>query len=369
MAAIAREQTSNCANPILDVFFSTSSVLVDVAVLEFQVFDVSTPAKQITPVQVFPATIGAREPVNVAVVCPAVGAGKISTGRFVATWTVPTAEPIGAHRIKWFFKFTPLAPEQTFQEEFEVLLSGTVSGFGGYCTVGDLRDEGVTTSMASDSYLLKRISLASRFIDRATGRFFEPRPLTLKLDGRGGRMLLLDVPIISIETVEYETSPFQPSSSLVDAELMRIYNRHLSQGLTQPDDRNNPKIELYYPGDEITSASPYAPTRLTFPRGQQNVTVKGVFGYTDPAPPSTTGETPELIRHACKLLVMRELPKMAQTAARDDATNRYRLTSERTRDQAYTLEGLGKRTGYFTGDPAIDNILASYMRPPALGAV
>ncbi|TBR17486.1 MAG: hypothetical protein EPO57_09150 [Chitinophagaceae bacterium] len=66
---------------------------------------------------------------------------------------------------------------------------------------------------------------------------------------------------------------------------------------------------------------------------------------------------------------MRELYKMADVGRRNDAMNRNRLTSERTRDQAYTLEGLGTLRGAFlTGDPEIDHILASFMRPPALGA-
>jgi hypothetical protein len=105
---------------------------------------------------------------------------------------------------------------------------------------------------------------------------------------------------------------------------------------------------------------------LVWPRGQQNVTVQGIFGYTEPDG-SPTGRTPELIRHATKLLVLRELPLLADIDAREDAQKRYRLTSERTRDQSYTLEAL-RLHGAFTGDPAIDNILVAFARPPDFGA-
>jgi hypothetical protein len=367
MPALAREQTSNCTNPVLDVFTSVSGVLTDVSSLQYQIFDVSDPAKQVTPVQVYPATPGDRATVNVGVLCPDPGAGKLSTGRYVATWTPSAIEPLGTHRLRWFFKLLPTSPEQTFAEEFEVLPGAAATGDDGYCTVSDLRDEGVPASF-DDTYLYRRIQLASRMIDRATGRFFSPRPLTLKLDGRGGRMLLLDVPIIGVSTVEFETSPFQPSSLAIEPDLLRIYNRHLSQGLTQPDDRNNPKIELYHASDDITNASPYVFTRLIFPLGQQNITVNGVFGYTDYDGANPQGITPPLIRRCAQLMVVRDLYRLMD-GRRTDALFRNRLTSERTRDQAYTLEGLGSLRGaLLTGDAEIDTILASYMRPPSLGS-
>ena len=367
MPAIARGQTSDCSNPIIDVFTSVSGILTDIAALEYQILDVSDPIKQVTPVQVYPATPGARATVNVGLLCPAPGAGKLSTGRYVATWTVPLIEPAGTHRVRWYFKLLPSSPEQTFSEEFEVLPGAVATGDDGYCTVSDLRDEGVPASF-DDTYLYRRIQLASRMIDRATGRFFTPRQLTLKLDGRGGRMLLLDVPIIGISSVEFETSPFQPSSLAIDPELLRVYNRHLSQGLTQPDDRNNPKVELYHASDDITNASPYVFTRLIFPLGQQNITVNGVFGYTEYDGANPQGVIPPMIRRCAQLMVVRDLYKLMD-GRRLDALVRNRLTSERTRDQAYTLEGLGTLRGsLFTGDHEIDTILASYMRPPSLGS-
>lgn len=356
MPALARNQASGCANPALDLFTQVNGVLIDVAVLEFQIFDVSDPGKQQNPVQVYPATVGARATVDVGSLCPA--GDKLSTGHFVARWTPPVNEAIGTHEIRWFFRLTPMSPEQTFREEFEVLVE--VAGFSatGYAFVSDMRAEGVPVMDASDARLQVLIALASRYIERMTGRFFEPRPQTLTLDGRGGRTLLFGQPIIGIESVRIDSSPFSPADLPIDRSLLRVYNRHLTQGLLLPDDRDNPKLELFHVDDEARA--------FVWPKGQQNVTVTGVFGYTEPDG-SPTGRTPELIRHATKLLVMRELPLLGNVDQREDAQRRFRLTSERTRDQSYTLEAL-RLHGAFTGDPEIDNILAAYQRPPDLGA-
>ena len=101
-------------------------------------------------------------------------------------------------------------------------------------------------------------------------------------------------------------------------------------------------------------------------RGVQNVVINGLFGYTDPDG-SPTGRTPELIRHVTKLLVLREIPTMTDTSQREDRQKRWRIVSERTRDQGYNLDPLHAHGG-FTGDPAIDAILAAYERAPQLGA-
>lgn len=249
-----------------------------------------------------------------------------------------------------------------------------------YITIQDMRDEGVPTSV-TDPWLTSRILLASRMIENATKRWFYPRAQQLKVDGKGAPKVLLGVPIIHVTEITFETAPFYPSSLEIDFDLLRIYNRHLTQGLLDPDDRNNPKIELFHPSESLYQDGSYRARwgRLVFPEGVQNIIIDGEFGYTDPDPDEVVapdgwprGKTPELIKHACKLMVMRELAKLADTTARFDSRNRGRLTSERTRDQAYTLSpiaGAGNVGGTgWTGDPEIDGILALYARPPALGA-
>jgi len=240
----------------------------------------------------------------------------------------------------------------------------------GYASVSDLRDEGVTENEANDAWLQQRIALASRYIERVTGRFFEARAQTLKVDGTGKRTLLLGQPIISIDRVAIDAGPFRPGDLAVEPSLYRVYNRHLTQGLLLPDDRENPKLEFFH-GDDLAGVR-FEPVRgltlcsLVWPVGQQNVTVQGTFGYTEPDG-SPTGRTPELIRHVAKLLVMRELPRLSDRDRREDAAKRWRIASETTRDQSYSLQALALQ-GEFTGDPEVDGILGGFMRPPALGA-
>jgi hypothetical protein len=230
-----------------------------------------------------------------------------------------------------------------------------------YATVADLRAEGVTEAAAWDARIESLIVLAGSYVERMTGRFFEPRAQTLRLDGTGGRVLSLGQPIVAVEAVFVDSSPFSPGGDAVDPTFYRVYNRHLTEGLLLPDDRDNPRIELLGYEEPFPGVG-----RLGWPRGQQNVEVRGVFGYTEPDG-SPTGRTPVLIRHVTKLLVLRELPKMTDLDRREDALRRWRITSERTRDQAYTLEA-SRLSGEFTGDPEIDTILVAFCRPPDLGA-
>lgn len=365
MTALARLQTAGCALPLLDLYTTVNGMLADVYAVSFQIYDKTTG----TPVQMFPATLGDRMVLDVVDDCPA--GARMSVGRYVATWTVPGNANIGTFYVKWYFKLTINTPEQTFIEEFEVLpeITGAASSpAAAYVLVSEMREEGVPSTY-TDDWLAKRIQLASRFVDASTRRFFYPKALTLRFDGRGAAKLLLSDPIIALDYVKFETSPLYPDDfSSVETNIIRVYNRHLSEGLLEPDDRNNPKIELFNPGF-VRERQHALLTRLSFPLGQQNIEVKGVFGYTDPDGPNTQGKTPDLIKHVTKLIVIKELAKMSRTAARFDARARMRLTSERTRDQAYTLEPLGALRGaLFTGDPEIDNILAYFSRPPALGA-
>lgn len=365
MAILSRGETVGTSNPKL-VWYGISrgpsdfmsGRLQDPDVLKFTVYDVSTDAKRLTPVEVV-----AQQSVDLV-------NDKLGTGRYVASFSMSSTASVGRHEIRWAYEEAAGDPERTERAYFDVVdaISPTVAT-PNYCAPSDLKEEGVCNK--SDVFLLGRIELASRFIERVTGRFFEPRYLELNVDGQGSPILPLWMPIIAIEQVSYETSPYQPSSEEIDEELMRIYARHLSQGLTQPDDRDNPRIELYRWADEIITGTPYAITgRLIFPLGQQNIIVKGVFGYTD-RDNSACGRTPVPISHVCKLLVIREINQLASIAARDDALKRFRIKSEKTRDQQYTLDSLAAsgRLGMFTGDPDVDSILASYIRPPTMRGV
>lgn len=354
MAALARLQSSSVATPVLDLFTQVNGVLTDVSVLEYQVFDAHTG----TPVQVYPGS--GRASVNLAA---APTGQKLGTGHYVALWTVPGNESIGTHQVKWFFKLTPSTPEQTYTEEFEVLPEVVGTGYYGeaYCTVAELREEGIPSSF-SDSWLSKRAVLASRMIERWTGRFFTPRVMSFTLDVEHAESLILDQPIIALSSLA-----FGDVDSLYDLLDVRVYNRHITQNLLHPDDRNAPRITIYRPPVENILVG--IDGRMAFPHGPQNAFVTGVFGYTDyDGYPNGTGKTPDLINHATKLMVFREVGQLSDVSRRADARLRGLIKSESTRDQSITY-GDGAGSGAFTGDTEIDWILASYMRPPAMGAV
>lgn len=337
MAGLARGQTSGCANPALDLYTSVAGQLVDVEVLEYQVFDVSTPAKRDAPVQVFPAA--GRAAVDVAQDCPA--GGRLGLGHYVAAWTVPDDEPLGAHEIRWFFRLTSDAPEQTFVEELEVeaVVAGGVSH--GYCEVADLRAEGVTVAQASDERLAALIDEASRTIDRLTGWFFTPRLRSYRLDGRGAPSIEPAAPPIRIDGLSLGGSAIS-----TDPGGLVVVGAPVQPGF------EGPRITLRH--------------GRRFPKGRGNVEVEGLFGYTEDDG-SPHGRTPREIRRACMMLVLRALPLLGDADAAGDARSRWRLIEERTRDQSYRLDR-ETRPAPLTGDPDVDAILERHRRPAAMGA-
>lgn len=205
-----------------------------------------------------------------------------------------------------------------------------------YCTLAEVRAEGVTVAQASDARVNAAIALAGKYIDRVTGRFFEERTLTLTLDGDGDNTLLLPLPIVSISAIEIADEEY-------DLDDFEVYNR------LYPDDRGCPKIVF---------------SEGIFPEGYQNIEVTGVFGYLDT---EGTGEeetrvTPSLITRAClKLVILDLIPQIGSAEDQDERLRRY-LTSETTDGHSYTLSELAV-SGGASGDSEVDRILAMYRRP------
>lgn len=249
-----------------------------------------------------------------------------------------------------------------------------------YCTITNIRDEGITVSMCADARVLTAIKLASAYIEMVTERWFEARTRTFRVRARNSRVCFLPHPIISISSIHIiggRGSGIDRDEVSVDDVL--VFNRHLTEGLLDPDDRDTPRIEyegplgIEYPGRE----------NAEFPWASQVVEVTGRFGYTDLGDddpgetsdgsqvPDSEGDTPLLIAHACKLLALRELPLMTDTGSRGDLRERYRIIEEKTADQSYKLSPLSSshQGGNVTGDPEIDAILLKYSRPIAMAAV
>jgi hypothetical protein len=360
MIVLARGQASDCASPALVTYTTAGSILADATAVGFQIFKDGQ--------QVFPGAAGACAEVDVAAPCPS--GDRLGPGAYVARWSPPADGPTGAHEIRWFVRMDAATNERQYVQRFDVLAAPPARLAEGYALVSDLREEGITVDQASDARLLRLIRRASAFIERVTGRFFEPRRQRLLVDGHGGRALHLSQPIIAVRSIEIFPVFGLGSSLPVETDLLRIYNRHLSEGLLMPDDRDNPKLEFFHAEDFYGEQPPRwgfpRLANLTWPVGPQIVAVDGLFGFTE-ADGSPVGRTPEQIEHITKLLVIRELPRMADLDARQDAQWRFRVINERTRDQAYTLQPV-KLTAPFTGDPAIDVVLEAYCRPIDLGA-
>lgn len=290
MALVARNEVLGCANAKLDLFLRKAGSPVDVEVLEYQIFDVSTPAKQITPVQVYPGS--GRATLNTVDDCPT--GQRLGQGHYAAVWTVPAMEPLGSHEIQWFFKETAFSAEETFKEEFEV---SSVAGAGSdnlYITVADVRAAGIDSTIASDTTVETAILINQQFIERVTRQWFNERTLTLQMDGNGADTLFLPVPII--EVTELYTND---NVNVRDPATYRVYN-----GRFFPDDRKNPRIKLIRSStDSDIFSDPFRSSRpATFIKGWQNQKIVGSFGYVE-----ADGSTPELIKRALLKLVIEKL--------------------------------------------------------------
>ena len=346
MVALAKSEQVGVSNPKLWFAFQLEGRLADVAELSFEIFDRSTDQKKISPVSIF-----GPEVVDL-------NAHRLSLGRYAAVYTAPSVT--GIHRIRWTWKAEASGPSFVADQDFEVL-GGVVSSDPMYAFVSDLREEGVSGDAASDVRIQTALLFASRMIDRITGRFFSPRYSTYRFDGRHGRKLTMWDPIIALEELLIETELIEPIGTIISLNDVRVYNRHVSQNMTNPDDRNSPKIE-FVELEGLPEAK-----GLRFPSGVQNISVKGIFGYTD-YDGSSVGKTPDLLRHAAKLITIREIPELTESGCRAEARDGWRVTEERTRDQTVKFKDPNK-WGQWIGDPEIDQILVMFMRPPDLGAV
>lgn len=362
MPALSRDETVSCLNPKLDLFTKLSGgIPVDVALLEFQIFEkVSTPG---IPVQTYPATVGDRASVDVSNLCP-VG-NKITTGHYVAPYTVPTAELVGTHEIRWYFKLGLASPEQSFFEEFEVLSAPQATASDQYVSVADVRAAGVNMDPPSDSEIQMAIMLWQSFIDRATRQWFRPIALELNVDGTDSDALHFGVPIISITEIRINNE-----TTALPVDRYRVYN-----AIQYPIDRSNPRIKLVDTLDQhrdIYSAPMTANGRAIFRKGRQNQYINGVFGYVE-----ADGSPPPLIQRALIKLVIEKLatplvtppggpplpPPILSGVITEEWTDGHKITYAESggalRPRAPGLAGI-------TNDQEILNIIRLYRAPIGL---
>jgi hypothetical protein len=371
--SIPRATASACRNPVLDywAFWPSSGAVADAYSLEFQVFDIHDDTALLAPVQVYPATEGDRAAVSIAIDCPAVGAGRLGVGHYVAGWTPDVTEALGRHRIVWFVKETSTSEELEYQYDFDVLPAGLVAPSPMYALLSDLRDEGVAATSLSDIRAVRLLHESSQQIERWTRRIFEPRWMTMTLDGTKGPTLGVKYPIIALAEARID-------GVLMEADQYTVFNRHITEGLTDPDDRYDPRIRfsrLQRTAGFVDIRGRAIESRATWWPGARNAALEGLFGYTDFSASYPAGVTPQLLRKAVLLLTIRNMTRLGDASTAFEVQNAYRVKDMRTRDQSISFgpgraetAGSGSNTE-FTGDPEIDDIIALFTPPPTIRAV
>lgn len=280
---------------------------------------------------------------------PKVQISHVGAGLFQYQTANTTITAVGTFYDVFKFKFEIGGDEFMVVNTFQVTANGLPKL--GYVTTDEVYGEGLDQVKYPPALVNSRIAVASRMIDEFTGRWFEARQMTMDIDGTGTYELHLDTPIVSVDEVVLLDREF-PVTKVFTFELddLVIYNRHIAQGMVEPDDRENPMLGNVY-----------------FPKGRMNIRLTGAFGYTD-----GNGNTPDLIKRACILMVLRDKEPLASRGRQNSLLVGLGgpLKSERTDDHEYELAvsevSMGSRA-YFTGDPEIDQLLLNFRRPPKLG--
>jgi len=308
----------------------------------------------------------------------------------VLPFTVPLLAPVGTYTVEVTFIANPsdgpvLSP-QTVAYTFRVLDEALPYVPESYAQITDMLEAGfpIGEPAPCGGYTyrdaVRALHRASRYVEEITSRFFEPRYRVFDLDGEGGPTIQLEHAIVGVTDVTFTFTTFTPADLPIEEGDLRVYNRHIRQLLMEPDDRQDPRIEFLrtpnyrFPRSQLLGEVDLLSSYIGFTDSQQNVKVKGMFGYTDPDG-SPFGKTPDLIREATLRLAARYIAPLWQqiggAGARESPSGP--VLGEQTLDQrvsyanavAWGLTGvINTYAGSFTGDPEIDQILALFMAPP-----
>lgn len=201
----------------------------------------------------------------------------------------------------------------------------------GYIEIAAVRAAGIDETELPDIRCQLLIDYYSDFFDRATGQWFESRPLDLLLDGDGTNLMLFEVPIISMTEIYINENPIA-----LDSQYYAVYNR------PYPDDRRNPKVLLK--------------SGYLFLEGVQSQRFVGNFGFVEQG-----GSCPLAVQNAVLLLVIenRIVPGDEDAGA---AGASYRVIKEVTDGHSITYGALPMVGGDSTGIPEVDRAIRNYKR-------
>jgi hypothetical protein len=220
-----------------------------------------------------------------------------------------------------------------------------------YTTLEEIRDDGVLEADFSDEVVEAAILLAQEYIDLICQQFFELTTQTRYFDGTMSKLLVLDVPLITLTSVEWnEFGTTYQTQNLVD---FRLYNQF-------PDDRYYPRIAI---ADHASSYIRQARRLAYFPKGRRNIRITGAWGYV-----AADGiSVPALINRVAKILTVLWMNSIGDGSLLA-VLQQYGLKKETV--EKHTVEFAASfAAGDYTGIPMIDNILKQYKRGSRMGHV
>lgn len=242
----------------------------------------------------------------------------------------------------------------------------------GYATIQDIRDQGWLEAAYSNAVVQGAIQRATDYIDKICRQWFEPRYRRVSLDAERIDQLWLEIAIIAVNDVRID-------DEYLDLDEFEIYNRHLTHGIVNPDDRYDPRIAWGDGREPVDVRRLYGGGR--FPRARKSVVARGIFGFTEigvgdyageTAPgsqlPISLGSTPTAIARVAAKLAIRYMVPFEESDAMAKAT---KVIGEKTRDQSYTLASPSEAEASYglTGDTEIDTVLKMYMAPLQCGVI
>lgn len=260
-------------------------------------------------------------------------------GVYFVDWPIPISEPIGAHIDRWFFTESLGDTEIHRDAEFVVFAQGSLTPAAGYITVQEVRDVYLPSSILPDSRIGILIETASEIVDKYTGRYFGGRSKTITEDGTGQAWIALDekpIEVTAISVRSFETvRELDPLDFVIKGRFL-VHKDYLPPGVRD------------WEGCVSICGCLFADI---FERGQENVSVTGIFG--------DFASIPKPIERAVGLLV--KYAGQDQLGAGPMAAN---YTSESVEQHSYALREVSSNIELrgATGIAEVDHILNLYRR-------
>lgn len=340
--------------------------LYDPEQVVFQVFDHSGGS----PVQVFP--VAGTEDVTTD--------GRLATGRFLAydvamsigltpgtSWAATT----GLHSIVWSY-VDDNGNAKEWEQFFYVETADLAFGVASYIAPAELREEGLDITNYPNAWLLKLMSRAQKYIERACRQTFRPVYQEFLMEGSGAPRIHLSQPIIGIESVEVNDSETKLDNDAWRAKADPTYKAHT--GFLATDHKRNPVIELvgrpslfqggrnsiFHSRDSGYDAHRFRGSFISAP-GSQKVT--GVFGFLEP-----DGNPPDLIKQAMERLIFNTAARLTPggSGGSGPAGPLKRLRVDRHEQEWDTSASTIKRTSALATDAEVEEIIKLYRAPIAM---